>query len=164
MPANFGSFALKQEFNSLFREARDIYRAAIPHPITRIPVEIICEIFEAAARVDPDASPLLTMTCMAWKNLVNETSKLWGDIRIDVHIDDMLESIHLSLLLSKNWPLDIAITSVCASDEIVNGLIPHVHRIRSLELLLYREARVPFRVLGDTPPVGVDDSSNKKTG
>ncbi len=120
-----------------------------------MPVEIVREIFEAAARADPDATPLLAMTCMAWKRLVIETSKLWSDIRIDVDNDDMLESLHLSLLLSKNWPLDIAITGVCASDEIVNGLIPHVYRIRVLELSLYREARVPFRVLGGTPPDGL---------
>jgi len=155
MPANYGSFALKQEFNSLFGEARAIDRIANPHPITRMPVEIIREIFEAAARDDPDTSPLLTMTCMAWKNLVIETSKLWSHIRIDVDNDDMLERLQLSLLLSKNWPLDIAITGICASDEIVNGLIPHVHRIRALGLCLYREARVPFRVLGGTPPDGL---------
>ena len=95
------------------------------------------------------------MTCMAWNRLVIETSKLWSDIRIDVDNDDMLESLDLSLFLSKNWPLDIAITGVCASDEMVNGLIPHVHRIRVLELPLYREARVPFRVLGGTPPDGL---------
>jgi len=126
-----------------------------PHPITRMPVDIICEIFEAAARADPDAPLLLTMTCEAWKRLVIETSKLWSDIRIDVDNDDVLESLHLSLLLSKNWPLDIAITGVCASDEIVNGLTPHVHRIRALELFMHREARVPFRVLGSTPPNGL---------
>jgi len=155
MPANYDSFALKQEFNSLFREARAIDRVANPHPITRMPVEIIREIFEAAARVDPDASSLLTMTSMAWKKLVIESSKMWSNIRIDVNNDDMLERLQLSLLLSKNWPLDIAITGVCASDEIFNDLIPHVHRIRSLELCLYREARIPFRVLGGTPPDGL---------
>jgi len=120
-----------------------------------MPVDIVCEIFEAAARADPDAPLLLTMTCEAWKRLAIETSKLWSDIRIDVDDDDGLKALHLSLLLSKNWPLDIAITGVCASDEIVNGLTPHVHRIRALELSLYREARVPFRVLGGTPPNGL---------
>jgi len=120
-----------------------------------MPVEIIREIFEAAARADPDAPALLTMTSIAWKKLVIESSKLWSDIRIDGDNDDLLESLHLSLLLSKNWPLDIAITGIRASDEIVNDLIPHVHRIRTLELVLYREARVPFRILGDTPPDGL---------
>ena len=155
IPANYGSLALKQEFNSLFGEARAVDRVINPHPMTRMPMEIVREIFEAAARADPDATPLLAMTCMAWKRLVIETSKLWSDLRIDVGNDDMLESLHLSLLLSKNWPLDIAITGVCASDEIINSLIPHVHRIRVLELSLYREARVPFRVLGNTPPDGL---------
>jgi len=136
-------------------EARAIDRVINPHPITRMPVDIICEIFEAAARADPDAPLLLTMTCETWKRLVIDTSKLWSDIRIDVDNDDVLGSLRLSLLLSKNWPLDIAITGVCASDEIVNGLTPHVHRIRALELSLYREARVPFRVLGGTPPDGL---------
>jgi len=155
MPANYGSIALKQEFNSLFMEARAIDRVINPHPITRMHTDIVCEIFEAAARADPDAPLLLTMTCEAWKRLVTGTSKLWSDIRIDVDSDGVLESLHLSLLLSKNSPLDIAITGVCASDEIVNVLIPHVHRIRALELSLYREARVPFRVLGGTPPDGL---------
>jgi len=148
-------FALKQEFNSLFGEACAIDRIINPHPITRIPVEIVREIFEAATRADPDAPHLLAMTCVAWKRLVIETSKLWSDIRFNVDKDDMLETLNLSLLLSKNWPLDIAITGVCAPDEMVNGLIPHVRRIRELELFLYREARVPFRVLGGTPPDGL---------
>ena len=124
-----------------------------------MPVEIVRAIFEAAARADPDATLLLTMTCEAWKRLVIETSKLWSDIRVNVSNDDMLETLHLSLLLSKNWPLDIVITGVRASDEIVNGLTPHVHRIRALELFLYREARVPFRVLGSTPPDGLSSLS-----
>ena len=124
-----------------------------------MPVEIVRAIFEAAACADPDATLLLTMTCEAWKRLVIETSKLWSDIRVNVSNDDMFETLHLSLLLSKNWPLDIAITGVCASDEIVNGLTPHVHRIRALELFLYREARVPFRVLGGTPPDGLSSLS-----
>jgi len=159
MPANYGPITLKQEFNSLFGEACAIDRVIKPHPITRVPVEILCAIFEAAARADPDATLLLTMTCEAWKGLVIETSKLWSDIRVNVNNDDMLETLHLSLLLSKNWPLDIAITGVCASDEIVNGLTPHVHRIRALELFLYREARVPFRVLGSTLPDGLSSLS-----
>ena len=50
IPANYGSFALKQEFNSLFGEVRAIDRVINPHPITRMPVEIVREIFEAAAR------------------------------------------------------------------------------------------------------------------
>ena len=124
-----------------------------------MPVEIVRAIFEAAACADPDAPLLLTMTCEAWKGLVIETSKLWRSIRVDVDNDDILETLHLSLLLSKNWPLDIAITGVRTSDEIVNGLAPHVHRIRALELLLYREARVPFRVLGGTPPDGLSSLS-----
>jgi hypothetical protein len=155
IPANYGSVALKQEFNSLFVEARAIDRAIKPHPMTRMPVDIVCKIFEAAARADPDAPLLLTMTCEAWKRLVINTSKLWSGIKIDVDNGDVLESLHLSLLLSKTWPLDIAIIGVCASDEIVNGLTSHVHRIRALELSLYREARVPFRVLGGTPPDGL---------
>jgi len=136
-------------------EARAIDRVINPHPITRMPVDIVCEIFKAAARADPDAPLLLTMTCEAWKRLVIETSKLWSDIRIDVDDDDGLKALHLSLLLSKTSPLDITITGVCASDEVVNGLSPHVHRIRALELPLYREAQVPFRVLGSTPPNGL---------
>jgi hypothetical protein len=156
IPANHGSIALKQEFNSLFVEARAIDRVVNPHPMMRMPVDILCEIFEAAARADPDAPLLLTMTCKAWESLVIETSKLWSDIKIDVDNDDVLENLHLSLLLSKNWPLDIAITGVCATDEIVNDLTSHVHRIRALEIFMYREARVPFRVLGGTPPDGLN--------
>jgi len=59
-------------------------RVINPHPITQIPVKIVREIFEAVARVDPDAPPLLAMTCMAWRKLVTETSELWSHIRIDV--------------------------------------------------------------------------------
>jgi len=155
IPANYNPVALKEEFNSLLVEARAIDRVINPHPMTRMPIDIVCEIFEAAARADPDAPLLLTMACKAWERLVIGTSKLWNDIRIDVDNDDVLESLHLSLLLSKNSPLDITITGVCASDEIVNVLTPHVHRIRALELFMYQGARVPFRVLGSTLPNGL---------
>jgi hypothetical protein len=120
-----------------------------------MPVEIICEIFEAAARADPDMPLLLTSTCMAWKRLAIETSRLWSNIKIDVSNDDMLETLQLSLLLSKNWPLDIAMTGSRAPDELLNELAPHAHRIRALELSLRRKARVPFRILGSTPPEGL---------
>ena len=120
-----------------------------------MPAEIVREIFGAAAQADPDAPLLLAMTCEAWKRLVIETSKLWSGIRIDVDRDDVLETLHLSLLLSKNRPLDIAITGVCAPNEMVNGLTPHVHRIRALELFLHRKARMLFRVLGGTQPDGL---------
>ena len=129
-----------------------------------MPVEVVRAIFEATARADPDAMLLLTMTCEAWKRLAIETSQSWGNIRVDLDRDGVLEVLHLSLLLSKNWPLDIAITGVRASDEIINSLTPHVHRIRTLELFLYREARVPFRVLGGTPPDGLSSLSRLAIG
>ena len=154
--SNHGSIALRQEFNSLLREARAIDRVINPHPIMRMPVDILCKIFEMAARADPNAPLLLMMTCKAWKRLVIETPKLWSDIRIDVDNDGALKTLQRSLLWSKNGPLDVAITGKCAPDEIVNGLTPHVHRIRALELFLHREARVPFRVLGSTPPDGLN--------
>ena len=122
----------------------------------RLPEEIVCEIFEAAALADPDTPALLAMTCLAWKELVLGTSKLWSNIKIDVDNTDTLETLLLSLLLSKNWPLDIAMTGACATDEVITALVPNAHRIRALELFLYREARVPFRVLGGTPPDGLN--------
>jgi hypothetical protein len=152
IPTNYGSSALQQEFNSLFREARAIDRIINPHPMIRMPVEIVREIFEAAARADPDMPLLLTTTCMAWKRLAIETSRLWSNIKND---DNMLETLQLSLFLSKNWPLDIAMTGSRAPDELLNELAPHAHRIRALELSLRRKARVPFRVLGRAPPEGL---------
>jgi hypothetical protein len=149
------SFTLKREFNSFFDKARSIDRVISPHPMTRMPAEIVREIFEAAAHADPDVPLLLTRTCMAWKGLVLETSRLWNNIRIVVDHEDTLEALYLSLLLSKNWPLDIAMSGVCASDELLNCLIPHAHRIRVLELFLYRKARAPFRTLGGAPPEGL---------
>ena len=60
----------------------------------------------------------------------------------------MLETLLLSLLMSNNWPLDIAMTGICASDEVLNSPSPRARRIRALGLFLYREAQIPFRVLG----------------
>ena len=159
LSAYHGSFALEQEFNSLFGKARAIDRIINPHPITRMPEEILREIFEAATIADPDTPALLAMTCMAWKELVLGTSRLWSNIKIDVDDSDTLETLLLSLLLSKNWPLDIAMTGARATDGILNALTPNAHRIRALELFLHREARVPFRVLGDTPPDGLNSLS-----
>jgi hypothetical protein len=149
------SFTLKRQFNSFFDKARSMDRVISPHPMTRIPAEIVCEIFEAASHADPDIPLLLTRTCTAWKGLVLETSRLWSNIRIVVDHEDTLEALYLSLLLSKNWPLDIAMTGVCASDELLDCLTPHAHRIRALELFLYRGARAPFRTLGGAPPEGL---------
>lgn len=116
-------------------------RVIRPRTIARIPVEIVRETIEATARADPDSPTLLSMTCMAWKRLVIETSWLWSNINFDVDNADMLETLFLSLLMSKNWPLDIAMTGICVSDEVLNSTNPHVHRICALELL-----REPFRV------------------
>ena len=57
---------LRNQFNTLFEEARRKDSALTPHPIMRVPLDIVREIFEAAARADPDVPFHLLETCMEW--------------------------------------------------------------------------------------------------
>ncbi len=109
----------------------------------RAPVEIVREIFEAAARADPDAPLHLLETCMAWRAFVLETPSIWNSVRIDVDDDD------------KTQKLDVTIIGTRAPLSVVNELAQDAHRIRTLEICLRKAAREPFRGLSRAPPDGL---------
>ena len=121
----------------------------------RAPVEIVREIFEAAARADPNAPLHLLETCMAWRAFVLETPSIWNSIRIDVDDDDSLKALPASLLLSKTQKLDVTIIGTRAPLSVVNELAQEAHRIRTLEICLHKAAREPFRGLSQASPDGL---------
>ena len=125
----------------------------------RVSVEIVKEIFEAAARADPDAPLHLLETCMAWRAFVLETPSLWSNIHIDVDDDDALIALPASLLLSKTQKLDVTIIGVRAPLSVVHKLAQDAHRIRALNICLRKLAREPFRGLSKAPPNGLSSLS-----
>ena len=118
-------------------------------------MEIVREIFEAAARADPDAPLHLVETCTAWRALVLETPSIWKNIYIAVDDDDALKAFPAFLLFSKSWKLDVTIIGTHAPRSIIDGLFQDAHRIRTLEIRLRKAAREPFRGLSKAPPDGL---------
>ena len=121
----------------------------------RVPLEIVREIFEAAARADPNAPLHLVETCMAWRAFVLETPSIWKNIYIAVDDDDALKAFPAFLLFSKTRKLDVTIIGTRAPHSVVDELSHHAHRIRTLEIRLRKAAREPFRNLSQVPPDGL---------
>ena len=121
----------------------------------RVPVEIVQEIFEATARVDPDAPLHLLGSCTAWRAFVLGTPSLWSNIHIDVDDDDALIALPASLLLSKTQKLDVTIIGTRAPLLVVHKLAQDAHRIRALNICLRKLAREPFRGLSKASPDGL---------
>jgi Leucine-rich repeat (LRR) protein len=148
-------FDLRNQFNAFFEETRTKESILHPHPIMRVPVEIFREIFEAAARADPDAPLHLLETCIAWRDFVLETPSIWNNIYIAVDDDDSLKALPASLLFSKTKKLDVTIVGTRAPTLVVDELGQGAHRIRTLEICLHKAAREPFRRLSTAPPDGL---------
>ena len=146
---------LRNQFNALFEEARKKESVLNPHPIMRVPLEIVREIFEAAARADPDAPLHLVETCTAWRSFVLETPSIWNNIYIAVDDDDALGALPASLLFSKTHKLDVIIIGTRAPHSVVEKLAQNAHRIRMLDICLRNAAREPFRSLSTAPPDGL---------
>src|SRR5258706_12299670 len=121
----------------------------------RVPVEFVREIFEAAARADPDAPLHLLETCTAWISFVLETPSIWNNIYIAVDDDDSLKALPAFLLFSKTQKLDVTIIGTRAPRSVVDELAQDAHRIRTLEICLRKAAREPFRGLSRAPPDGL---------
>ena len=139
---------LKKQFDRLFDEAREQDRILNPHPITLLPVEVLHEIFEWAGRVDANAPLSLLETCPAWAAIVVNTPSMWCNIDINVDsTDEMMEPLQLYLYCSKTLLLDITMRGRGASIEVLNALLLHTGRIRTLELRLSRKAKEPIHVL-----------------
>jgi len=146
---------LRNQFNTLFEEARRKDSVLTPHPIMRVPLDIVREIFEAAARADPDTPFHLLETCMAWRTFVLETPSIWKNIHIAVDNDDALKALPAFLLFSKTWKLDVTIIGTHAPESVVDELAQAAHRIHALDICLHKAAREPFRGLSSAPPDGL---------
>ena len=83
---------LRSKFNAFLHEAREKASVLNPHPIMRVPMDIVKEIFEAAARADPDAPLHLVETCTMWRAFVLETPSIWKNIYIAVDDEDALKA------------------------------------------------------------------------
>jgi len=149
------SVELKVNFNQLFDTARVIDRTVHPHPITKVPPDILREIFDTVAHVDPDAPLVLLDTCPAWKNLVLETPSIWSNIHIAVDQVEALEALCVFLCFSKGVPLDISLVGGQTPSAVLIDLSSHVNRIRSLYIRLRKKARESFHHLSKSPPDGL---------
>ena len=141
----------KANFNELFDAARAIDRTLRPHPITRVPPDVLREIFDTVAQIDPDAPLMLLNTCTAWKALVLETPSLWNNIHIAVDHEDVLEALGIFLYFSRSVPLDVSLVGMQTPNMVLGNLISHAYRIRSLDIRLQKEASEPFRLLSASP-------------
>ena len=146
---------MRTNFNELFDAARTVDRTLHPHPITRVPPDVLREIFDAVTQIDPDAPLILSNTCTAWKALVLETPSLWNNICVSVGHEDVLEALRLFLHFSKHVPLDVSLVGMQTPDIVLGDLRSHAHRIRSLDIHLKKEAGEPFRLLSKSPPDGL---------
>ena len=146
---------LRNQFNAFLEEARKKESILNPHPIMRVPVEILKEIFEAAARADPDAPLHLIETCMAWRAIALGTPSIWKNIFVAVDDDDSLKVLPTFLFFSKTQKLDVTIIGTHAPCSVVDELSKDAHRIRALEICLHKAAREPFRGLSKAPPDGL---------
>ena len=149
------SVELKVNFNQLFDTARVIDRTVHPHPITKVPPDVLREIFDAVAHVDPDAPLVLLDTCHAWKTIVLETPTIWSNISIAVDQVEALEVLRVFLCLSKGVPLDISLVGWQTPEAVLIDLGSHVNRIRSLDIRLRKKARESFHRLSKSPPDGL---------
>ena len=139
---------LKEQFDRFFDEAREQDRILNPHPITLLPVEVLHEIFEWAGRVDADAPLALVGTCPAWAAIVLSTPSVWRNIDINTDsTDEIMEPLQLHLHCSRTLLLDITMRGRGVSNEVLNELLLHTGRIRTLELRLSRKAKEPIHVL-----------------
>ena len=146
---------MKANFNELFDAARAIDRTLHPHPITRVPPDVLREIFDAVVQIDPDAPLILSKTCTAWKALVLETPSIWNNIHVSVGHEDVLEALRLFLHFSRSAPLDVSLVGMQTPDMVLGDLRSHAYRIRSLDIHLQKEAGEPFRLLSKSPPDGL---------
>jgi len=146
---------LKVNFNQLFDTARAKDRTVHPHPITKVPPDVLREIFDAVAHIDPEAPLVLSDTCPAWKSLVLETPSIWSNIHIAVDHAEALEALCLFLSFSKGVPLDISLVGAQTPNAVLIDLSSHVNRIRSLDIRLRKEARESFHRLSKSPPDGL---------
>ena len=146
---------MKTNFNELFDAARAIDPTLHAHPITRVPPDVLREIFDAVARIDPDAPLMLLNTCTAWRALVLETPSLWNNIHIAVDHEDVLEALGIFLYFSKGAQLNVSFVGMRTPNMVLGDLKLHAHRIRNLDIRLQKEGSEPFRLLSKSPPNGL---------
>ncbi|OSC99603.1 hypothetical protein PYCCODRAFT_819893 [Trametes coccinea BRFM310] len=107
--------------------------------IDRLPAETLLEIFAyvrnfAKSFVDYEPWYRLLWVCRRWRTLVTETSELWTDIDINKHMKRNL--VEACLTFSKQARLDIGMSGTTTTQNawIVERLLPHVNRIRRLQV------------------------------
>jgi hypothetical protein len=86
-----------------------------------------------APRSQPISPFVLTSVSRRWSQFVTSSPQLWSHLLIDIDNDDALECLQLSLLLSRNTRLFIALSeSSIACDAIVMDLLRVDDRIDTL--------------------------------
>lgn len=111
-----------------------ITRRLNPHPIHRLPLEILLKIFQQSSKEYTNTVlPILGNVCQAWQDVVVHSASLWTMITISDKND--ADMICLSLSLSQSLPLSVILRSESElpSNQIYNNLRlldGQQHRIR----------------------------------
>jgi hypothetical protein len=140
----------------------------------RLPVELQAEVFTRCtlpySRISTKDAPLsLCQVCTSWKNLIQSTPSLWSRFEINVRVfgninserhRHFLNTMVLWLKRSTTYTLSIRIIHQpvgCTSDprflRLLTMLIPHICRLRDIEVLTPISSITPFqRPLSDDFP------------
>jgi hypothetical protein len=104
-----------------------------PHPIHRLPSELLVSIFEHATVARRTTPFILLLVCKSWKKMALNTSVLWGEIIFDEEMADCLENAFARVLFSKHAPLSVTIKNGRSRmlQNIESVLQDHWHRVTS---------------------------------
>ncbi|KAI0919604.1 hypothetical protein AcV5_001625 [Taiwanofungus camphoratus] len=121
----------KKEEHQTYPQTLDVlYNSSLP--VNQLPNELLVEIFSCVKERDGDMQWMkFTGVCGYWRAVAVSTPKLWSQIDLGKGV----AFLRLCLERSQNAAADIFCrTWVLETPEIVEALLPHVHRIRSLRM------------------------------
>jgi hypothetical protein len=157
-------------FNVSQRTGQSMYGAPA-HPIHRLSVELLSEIFLHCPANDYLPSPfifsstsplLLAQVCHLWRETALSTPALWTSLRLNLRhdvigTDAFALAAHSWLLRSGALPISLTILSSCEPtkwfpDRIIRAIMPFAPRWRTLQLVMPSFALASFStILGQLP-------------
>jgi len=124
-----------------------------PHPVTCVLMEVVREIFEAAARSDPDAPLDLLENCIAWRTSVPMTPSIWNNIYIT--LDDLLKALSAFLLFSQTSEYELSPFRILSPTSPSSFFFSDGYSMSSLLRISIAHEQPP-----ETPCVGCRQSGN----
>ncbi|KAF8158294.1 hypothetical protein B0H34DRAFT_708192 [Crassisporium funariophilum] len=117
-----------------------------PHPIYRLPVELISLIFVSGSEDDPDFAIVVSHVCRAWRHIALQTPSLWRRITLNTKEHMWRERIRRARACSLDiqlLPWSTPRTGVPRARELnlytvqwyMHIVLPYISRWRSLEIV-----------------------------